>query len=223
MDPQQNIERSAIADIRQDYRLAALNESDAGDDPMVLFRRWFDEALQARVNEVNAFSLSTINAAGRPSSRILLLKGIEDDGFTFFTNYQSNKGKEIELQNAVALVFFWAPLERQVRIEGFATKVSEEASEAYYHSRPIGSRLGAWASPQSAVIASRALLEAEETRYKAQWGQSPPRPPHWGGYRVIPDMIEFWQGRSSRLHDRLRFKRAAPSPLAAWARERLAP
>ncbi|NBP33785.1 MAG: pyridoxamine 5'-phosphate oxidase [Betaproteobacteria bacterium] len=223
MDPHKTLERSAIADIRQDYRLAALNESDAGDDPIALFRRWFEEAVQAQVNEVNAFSLSTINAAGRPSSRILLLKGIEADSFTFFTNYQSNKGKEIELQNAVALVFLWAPLERQVRIEGFAIKVSEEASDAYFHSRPIGSRLGAWASPQSTVIASREVLQAEEARYNAQWGDRPPRPPHWGGYRVVPDMIEFWQGRSSRLHDRLRYRREAPSPLAAWHRERLAP
>jgi pyridoxamine 5'-phosphate oxidase len=223
MSQAQAIESKEIAAIRQDYQRAALDESEAGHDPIALFRRWFDEAVHAQVAEVNAFSLSTINEAGRPSARILLLKGIEQDGFTFFTNYQSAKGQDIEQQCAVAVVFLWAPLERQVRIEGFALKVSEEESDAYYGSRPLGSRLGAWASPQSTVIASRDVLEVNEARYKSQWGDSPPRPPHWGGYRVVPDMIEFWQGRSSRLHDRLRYRRAAPSTQAPWQRERLAP
>ncbi|MFZ9799743.1 MAG: pyridoxamine 5'-phosphate oxidase, partial [Burkholderiaceae bacterium] len=180
MSQAQAIESKQIAAIRQDYQRAALDESEAGHDPIALFRRWFDEAVHAQVAEVNAFSLSTVNEAGRPSARILLLKGIEHDGFTFFTNYQSAKGQDIEQQCAVALVFLWAPLERQVRIEGFALKVSDEESDAYYRSRPLGSRLGAWASPQSTVIASREVLEAEEARYKAQWGDSPPRPPHWG-------------------------------------------
>jgi len=212
-----------IAAIRQDSRLAALNESDAGDDPMALFQRWFQEAVHADVTEVNAFGLSTINPAGRPSSRIVLLKGIESDGFTFFTNYQSDKGQQIQAHAAVSMLFLWAPLERQVRIEGFAVKLSEEASDAYFRTRPIGSRLGAWASPQSRVIPTRDYLEAEEARFKAQWGEDPPRPPHWGGFKVIADLIEFWQGRSSRLHDRLRYRRAAPSPQALWHRERLAP
>lgn len=223
MSSSPSLHPSEIAAIRKDYQLAALNEEDAGNDPMGLFRRWFDEAVHAQLTEVNAFSLSTMNESGRPSSRILLLKGIDAAGFTFFTNYLSQKGKHIEQHPAVAMVFLWAALERQVRIEGFAVKVSEQESDDYYRSRPLGNRLGAWASPQSQVIASREVLHEQQSQYEAQWGDDPPRPPHWGGYRVIPDLIEFWQGRSSRLHDRLRYRREAPSPQSAWSRERLAP
>jgi len=212
-----------IAAIRKDYQFAELIEEEVGSDPFTVFRQWFDEAVHAQLTEVNAFSLSTINEAGRPSSRIVLLKGIDDIGFTFFTNYHSDKGRQIEAHAAVAMVFLWAPLERQVRIEGFAIKVSEQESDLYYRSRPIGSRIGAWASPQSKVIASRDVLSAQAAHFEAQLGEDPPRPPHWGGYRVVPDLMEFWQGRRSRLHDRLRYRREAPSPQAAWLRERLAP
>ncbi len=209
-----------IADIRKDYRQAALNESGAGYDPLVFFSKWFAEAETAGVAEVNAMTLATADAEGRPHARIVLLKGLDEQGFTFFTNYQSAKGRQIEAQRYAALVFFWKELERQVRIEGIVERVSAAESDAYFNSRPAGSRIGAWASPQSRKINSREILEQAEQELQLKYSAGDiPRPEHWGGYRVVPWLIEFWQGRSSRLHDRVVFERKANE----WERYRLAP
>lgn len=216
----QGIDASAL---RREYRRDELLESEAGDDPLALFQRWFDEALSAGIVEANAFILSTVQASGRPSSRTVLLKSMDDDGFVFYTNYQSSKAEQIAQQGAVAMLFLWAQLERQIRIEGYAVKVSAEESDAYFLARPLASRLGAWASPQSSVIASRSVLEECLADCEKRFGDNPPRPPHWGGYRVVPDKLEFWQGRRSRLHDRLRYRREAPSAHCPWVLERLAP
>jgi pyridoxamine 5'-phosphate oxidase len=209
-----------LADLRRDYTLAGLTEADAGDDPFVLFRRWFDQALSAKLPEPNAFTLATCTPDGKPSARTVLLKYLDDRGFTFFTNYDSRKGGEIAANPHVAMVFLWDELERQVRVEGRAEKTTPAESDDYYRVRPLGSRLGAWASPQSAVIPDRALLERQHAELVAKYADGePPRPPHWGGYRVIPDVVEFWQGRPSRLHDRIRFARTANG----WSKARLAP
>ncbi len=210
-----------IADLREDYRLAALDESDADPDPFKQFQRWFDEALKAQLPEPNAMAVASVSASGRPASRILLLKGLDKHGFTFFTNYESRKAGDFAGTPFAALTFPWFALERQVRVEGRIEKVSPHESDEYFQKRPLGSRLGAWASPQSEVIASRQVLIDNEARYREQYGENPPRPPHWGGYRVIPDAIEFWQGRSSRLHDRLLYRRSAAD--GTWTIERLAP
>ena len=210
-----------IADLRRDYRLASLDESSAHTDPIVQFQRWFDEALAAQLHEVNAMTLATVGADGRPAARIVLLKGVDAGGFVFYTNYASRKGRELAANPHVALVLHWAALERQVRIEGSAQIVSPAESDAYFESRPLASRIGAWASPQSEPIDSRTVLEAEEARIRERFGDSPPRPPHWGGYRVRPEMVEFWQGRASRLHDRLCYRRAEAGD--AWTQQRLAP
>lgn len=210
-----------IADLREDYRLAELHESQVNPDPLAQFRQWFDEALKARLPEPNAMVVASVTDDGRPACRVLLLKGLDDRGFTFFTNYSSRKGAEFAHTPFAAITFPWLALERQVRIEGRIEKVSEAESDEYYQKRPLGSRLGAWASPQSSVIASREVLIENEASYREQYGESPPRPAHWGGYRVIPDAIEFWQGRSSRLHDRLLFTRGSDD--AGWTLERLAP
>ena len=211
---------SQLAELRKNYSLGGLSEAEAGGDPFALFRHWFDQALAAKLNEPNAFTLATCTADGRPSARAVLLKNLDDRGFTFFTNYDSRKGREIEANPAVAMVFLWDELERQVRIEGRAEKVSSEDSDAYYRVRPLGSRLGAWASPQSAVIANREFLEAQHAELLKKYPDGePPRPPNWGGYRVIPEAIEFWQGRPSRLHDRILFRRVNNE----WLVERLAP
>ncbi|CAM5393470.1 MAG: pyridoxamine 5'-phosphate oxidase [Pseudomonas sp.] len=212
----------SLADMRRDYTREGLSEANAPDEPFSLFRQWFGEAMkteQAPV-EPNAMSLATVDEAGRPHCRILLLKALDERGFTFFTNYDSDKGQQMSQQPFAAMTFFWPTLERQVRIEGRVEKVSVEESDAYYHVRPLGSRLGAWASPQSQVIADRAelerLLAATEQRFL---DQAPHCPPHWGGYRLIPERIEFWQGRPSRLHDRLDYRCVA----GGWERRRLAP
>ena len=209
-----------IADIRMDYMLAALDEETAGTDPIAFFSKWFKEAESARITEINAMTLATADAQNRPHARIVLLKGLDDRGFIFFTNYDSAKGQHIAENPNVSLLFFWKELERQVRIDGRIEKVPAEESDIYFHSRPEGSRLGAWASPQSREIPHRNILELNYSKYEAEFsGIKIPRPAHWGGYLVIPERIEFWQGRSSRMHDRILFKRNGSS----WHRSRLAP
>lgn len=212
----------ALADMRRSYTRDGLDEAQAPSEPFSLFRQWFGDAVnteQAPV-EANAMTLATVDADGRPHCRVLLLKGLDEQGFTFFSNYDSAKGQQLAQRPFAAMTFFWPTLERQVRIEGRVGKVSAAESDAYYQVRPLGSRLGAWASPQSQVIADRgelqALLEATEQRFS---GTEPQCPAHWGGYRLVPDRIEFWQGRPSRLHDRLNYRLDAGS----WIRERLAP
>lgn len=209
-----------IADIRKDYRQAALDESGVGGDPLAFFAKWFSEAEAAGAGEVNAMTLATADAHGLPHARIVLLKGLDDRGFTFFTNYESAKGNQIGAQQHVALVFFWKELERQVRVEGIVEKVSAAESDAYFQSRPEGSRIGAWASPQSRRIENREVLERAESAVRsAHVNGIIPRPVNWGGYRVIPRLVEFWQGRSSRLHDRIVFEQVG----SGWEQYRLAP
>ena len=211
----------SIADIRQDYRLSVLDENAMGPDPISFFHKWFAEAEAAKIADVNAMTLATASKNGIPHARIVLLKGLERSDFIFFTNYDSSKGKEISENPHVALVFFWKELERQVRIEGTIEKVTPAESDAYFISRPEGSRLGAWASPQSQPIADREILDANYTRYAEEFSKTGiPRPPHWGGYRVTPNVIEFWQGRSSRMHDRILFTKEEGG---VWGKSRLAP
>jgi pyridoxamine 5'-phosphate oxidase len=211
----------SIAHIRKDYIQARLDESDFGAEPISFFKKWFSEADNAEVNEVNAMTLATVDQTGKPHARIVLLKAIDDKGFTFFTNYQSNKGNDIEVNPNAALVFFWPELERQVRIEGVVKQVTAEESDEYYLNRPRGSRLGAWASPQSSIIPNRTFLEENEKKFHLQFeGKEIPRPKHWGGYRLLPTRIEFWQGRASRLHDRICFEK---NENADWDKFRLAP
>jgi pyridoxamine 5'-phosphate oxidase len=212
---------ASIADLRQEYGAGGLTEADAGDDPFALFRRWFDQAVAAALFEPNAFTLATCTPDGFPSARAVLLKGLDARGFTFFTNYDSRKGRELAANPRAAMVFLWHPLERQVRVEGAVEVVSAAESDEYYVVRPLGSRLGAWASPQSAVIPDRAFLEKQHAELTARYADgNVPRPPNWGGYRVVPQVIEFWQGRPSRLHDRVRFTRGGTG---GWVRDRLAP
>ncbi len=210
----------SLQHLRTHYTRGALLESEAPADPLDLFRDWFDEALAAQVPEPNAMTLATVGASGQPSARIVLLKGLEADRFEFFTNYESRKGHELALQPHASLLFFWATLERQVRIEGEVARLDAAASDAYFDARPRESRIGAWASAQSSVIEDRAVIETQYAGYEARFAQAnPPRPPHWGGYALTPQSIEFWQGRASRLHDRLRYFRSD----TAWQRERLSP
>ena len=209
-----------LAEFRRDYTLAGLSEDVAGHDPFALFQRWWDQALAAKLNEPNAFVLATATPDGIPSARAVLLKHFVDEGFCFFPNYNSRKGFEIEANPRVAGVFLWDELERQIRIEGTAERVSAADSDAYYAMRPLGSRLGAWASPQSEIIPDREFLEVQQAGLLARFEDgNPPRPEHWGGYRIRPTAMEFWQGRPSRLHDRIRFRRNGK----VWIRERLAP
>jgi pyridoxamine 5'-phosphate oxidase len=210
-----------IADIRKDYQLQSLSETDIAADPFTQFNHWWDDAIKSEIDEINAMTLATASASGVPAARIVLLKSVTDDGFVFFTNYNSHKGKELEENPQACLVFFWKELERQVRITGRVEKVSAAESDEYFNSRPAGSRVGAWASPQSHVIASRDVIEKNIKKVEEQFAETEiVRPPHWGGYIVIPSEIEFWQGRSSRLHDRLRYTKMQD---ANWKVERLAP
>lgn len=210
----------SIADIRKDYKLHSLDENDIAANPVEQFTRWWMEAVKSEITEVNAMTLSTATKDGKPSARIVLLKDYDEKGFVFFTNYNSHKGKELAENPYVALTFFWKEIERQVRIEGKVEKVSAEESDAYFFSRPQGSRVGAWASEQSVVIANRQLLEENVKRFTEEFKNSIPRPPHWGGYRVMPLKIEFWQGRSNRLHDRIQYTKINKG---SWKAERLAP
>ncbi|MGB7389114.1 MAG: pyridoxamine 5'-phosphate oxidase [Pseudomonas neustonica] len=212
--------KPTIADLRRDYTRDGLTESQAPNEPYTLFATWFAQAVEIESTEANAMMLASVDAQGQPHLRTLLLKGFDERGFVFFTNYQSAKGEQLAAQPLAAMTFWWHDLERQVRIEGQIERVSSEESDVYFHSRPAGSRLGAWASPQSQVIAGREVLEDRLQALEVQYAEEqPPRPPHWGGYRLVPSLIEFWQGRSSRLHDRLRYRLES----GQWVRERLAP
>ena len=211
----------SIADIRREYAHARLDEADVSHDPLVEFARWFAEAQEAQVPESNAMTLATATADGMPSARIVLLKAFDERGFVFFTDYRSRKGDELEENPRAALVFYWHELERQVRITGGVALASHEESEEYFRSRPPGSRFGAWASHQSRVIPGRKALEEDLREVEQRFGDGEvPLPPHWGGYRVVPDTIEFWQGRESRLHDRIRYVRESGK---GWRVERLSP
>jgi pyridoxamine 5'-phosphate oxidase len=208
-----------IAELRQEYMRAGLSESGIDPDPLRQFELWFQDALRAKLPLPNAMTLATVGGSGAPSARIVLLKGVEQGGFAFYTNYRSRKGRELEARAAACLVFLWSDLERQVRVDGTVERLPARDSDAYYASRPLGARHSAWASPQSETVASREVLEKNLTQMRQRHGDNPPRPPHWGGYRVIPQSIEFWQGRADRLHDRLVYTRKA----GAWSVERLAP
>jgi len=210
---------SKLSDFRKSYELGELDEAQATDGPLALFNQWMDEAIAHDVSEPTAMTLATVGDHGRPSTRVVLLKGCDERGFVWFTNYDSRKGRELAQQPFAALQFHWVEMERVVRIEGRVEKTSAQESDDYFKSRPLDSRLGAWASPQSQPISSRAVLVANAAKAAVQHGLNPDRPPHWGGYRLQPDRFEFWQGRRSRLHDRLCFARDADG----WVRSRLAP
>ncbi len=209
----------AIADLRKSYERDELDESASAADPLQQFEHWFRQALAAELPEPNAMTVATVGADGRPSTRIVLIKGYDARGIVWYTNYESRKGHELAGNPHAALQFHWVELERVVRIEGRVEKVDAAESDAYFQSRPLDSRIGAWASPQSQVVSSRTVLVTNAARYGAQYLLHPPRPPHWGGYRLVPDRWEFWQGRKSRLHDRLRYRLDG----GQWVRERLAP
>jgi pyridoxamine 5'-phosphate oxidase len=209
----------SIAQLRKNYTFGQLSETEVPGNPLPLFQLWFDQAVRAQCPEPNSMTLATADKSGNPSARIVLLKGADENGFTFFTNYESQKGRDLALRPQAALLFHWHELERQIRIQGLVDRVSAAESDEYFHSRPLGSRIGAWASPQSAAIPNREFLEEAERVLKAKFGDTPPRPEHWGGYRLRPTEIEFWQGRPSRLHDRIHYKLDG----STWKVNRLAP
>jgi pyridoxamine 5'-phosphate oxidase len=209
----------SLADMRKNYQQAELLESNAAPHPLQQFTTWLNQALEAEISEPNAMTLATVSSTLRPSTRVVLIKGYDEHGIVWFTNYDSRKGRELAGNPFAALQFHWVELERVVRIEGRVEKISETESDTYYHSRPLGSRIGAWASPQSQTIASREWLQDELKNYADKFQQEPPRPPHWGGYRLVPDTWEFWQGGGARLHDRLKYTKQQDN----WLMERLAP
>ena len=209
----------SIAQLRKNYTFGQLSETDVPGNPLPLFKLWFDQAVRAECPEPNSMTLATADKAGNPSARIVLLKGADEAGFSFFTNYESQKGKELAVRPQAALLFHWHELERQIRIQGVVERVSAAESDEYFHSRPSASRIGAWASPQSLAIPNREFLEEAEKQFKAEFGDKPPRPEHWGGYRLRPTEMEFWQGRPSRLHDRIHYKLDG----STWQINRLAP
>lgn len=212
---------SNIQGIRKEYRLKTLNENEVDQSALVQFGKWWQDAINSAIEEVNAFTLSTATLEGKPTARIVLLKGYDENGFVFFTNYVSNKGYQLSKNPQVCMVFFWKELERQIRIEGIASKVTSEESDEYFNSRPADSRIGAWSSPQSTVIENREFLEDNVKKYEQKFIEGIiPRPPHWGGYRVKPTLVEFWQGRPGRLHDRLQY---SVQKEGNWKIERLAP
>lgn len=209
-----------LSDLRKSYEQGSLEEHQVASEPLLQFQDWLAEALRIGIHEPNAMTVATVGENGRPSSRPVLIKGCDERGIVWYTNYNSRKGRELEANPFAALQFHWIELERVVRIEGRVEKASAEESDAYFASRPLGSRIGAWASPQSEVISGRGTIVARAAEYGLKFGLHPPRPPHWGGYRVVPDYWEFWQGRASRLHDRIAYRLQADG---GWVRERLAP
>lgn len=211
---------SSLPELRIEYEGRTLDKSDVAADPFAQFQRWLDEAIQYNLTEPNAMTLATVDPGGKPSARMVLLRGLDERGLVFYTNYSSRKGRALAENPLAALVFFWGPMHRQIRIEGRVEKVSAEESDEYFHSRPRGSQLSAAASPQSEVIPNRAVLDARAAELDRQFPGEVPRPDEWGGYRVLPDLFEFWQGRPNRLHDRLRYTRQASD---SWTIERLAP
>jgi pyridoxamine 5'-phosphate oxidase len=213
------MDKKSLADLRKSYERDELDEASSADDPLRQFQTWLEQAIKAELPEPNAMTLATVGADARPSTRVVLIKGVDERGLVWYTNYHSRKGRELAQNPHAALQFHWVELERVVRIEGRVELASAEESDRYYASRPLDSRIGAWASPQSQPIASRAVLVANAAKAAAQHGLNPPRPPHWGGYRLVPDRWEFWQGRRSRLHDRLCYRLDD----GRWLRERLAP
>jgi pyridoxamine 5'-phosphate oxidase len=213
------MDKVALAELRKSYERDELDEASCADDPLRQFEKWLEQAINAQLPEPNAMTLATVGGDGRPSTRIVLIKGLDSRGLVWYTNYDSRKGLELAHHPQAALQFHWVDLERVVRIEGRVEKVSAEESDAYYATRPLDSRIGAWASPQSQPITSRAVLVGNAAKATVRHGLNPPRPPHWGGYRLAPDRWEFWQGRRSRLHDRVRYRLES----GHWVRERLAP
>ena len=209
-----------LADLRKSYIKGSLSEEDVQKNPIDQFNIWLDQARHAELPEPNAMTVASVDENGKPSARVVLIKEVDHKGFVFFTNYESRKGKALTHNPQAALLFFWPELERQIRIEGSVEKLSDEESDEYFHSRPLDSRIGAWASPQSQVISGRSVLVAKAAEYALKFALNPPRPPHWGGFRVKPQALEFWQGRPSRLHDRIRYTQQA---YGIWKIERLAP
>ena len=218
------MEPPSLAALREEYTLGGLDDADLDPDPVAMLRRWLDDAISSKLYDPTAMVVSTVSATGRPSSRMVLLKGLSETGLVFYTNYSSRKGEELAGQATCSVVFPWHPLQRQVRVEGAAARLTDAENDAYFAGRPKESQLGAWASPQSKVVASREQLDTRYAEAAARFADGPvPRPPYWGGYRIVPDTFEFWQGRRGRLHDRFRYRSVPTTPDRPWQLQRLAP